>query len=80
MNADTGRLRHCRRLTSKRKRGLVRSQEEESQATQIARRSWPDGGDAQETNGQSRTRSDWAALVTNRTMGCDAVILIGALV
>ena len=64
--------RQCRRLASGGKRSLVRSQDEENHPTQIAWRSWH--------NGQSRMRSDWAALAIDGTVGCDTVIPAGALV
>ena len=35
---------------------------------QIARVGWLVGGDAQESNGQSKARSDWAILATNGTV------------
>ena len=35
----------------------------ENQPAWIAQESWSVGGDAQETNSQGRTLSDWAALV-----------------
>ena len=44
---------------------------------QIAQEGWPDGGDAQEANVQSRTRSDWAALVTDGAAEYSTVNLAG---
>ena len=67
-------------LANEGKRSLVGSQDEGNQPMQIARLSWPNGGEAQKANGQSKTRSDWAALATDGTARCDIVIPVGALV
>ena len=45
----------------------------ENKPTQIARGSWPSGGDVQETDGHRKTRSDWAALAANRIAGYSTV-------
>ena len=47
---------------------MVSSQDEENKLAQTTRGSWPDGGDVQETNGQSRMQSDWATLAINGTV------------
>ena len=52
-------LRQCRWLARGQMRRLVGSQDEANKPVQIARGSWPDGGDAQEANVQSRMRFDW---------------------
>ena len=44
---------------------------------QIAQESWPDGGDAQEVDAQSKMRSDWAALATDGATGYSTVNLAG---
>ena len=56
-------------------RRLVGLQDEENKPAQIARGSWPDGGDAQEVDAQSRTRSDWAALETDGAVGYSTINL-----
>ena len=73
-------LRRYRRLANGGKRSLVGSQGEENEPVQTAQRGWPDGRDAQKTNGQSRMWPDWAALVTNGAARYDTVIPVGALV
>ena len=60
-------LRRCRWLSKGQIRGLAGSQDEENKLVHTAREGWPDGGDAQEANVQSKTRSDWAALAIDGT-------------
>ena len=52
----------------------------ENKPTQIARGSWPSGGDVQETDGHRKTRSDWAALAIGGTAGYTIVNPIGPMV
>ena len=65
--------RRCRWLARGQKRGLVRSQNAENKPAQIARGSWPSGGDAQETDGHCRTWSEWAVLAIGGTAGHSTV-------
>ena len=69
--------RRCGGLARRQMRRLVGSQNEENKPAQTARGSWPDGGDAQEVDAQSRMWSDWAALVTDGTAGYSTVNLSG---
>ena len=66
-------LRHCRGLARGQMRRLVGLQDEENKPARTARGSWPDGGDTQEANVQSRTRSDWATLATKGMVGYSIV-------
>ena len=69
--------RHCKWLARGQMRRLVSSQDEENMPTQAVRGSWPDGGDAQEVDAQSRMRSDWAALATDGAAGYSIVNPVG---
>ena len=59
---------------------MVRSQEEANQPAHTAWRSWSVGGDAQETDGDNKTWSDWAALATDGTMESNTISSVGPMV
>ena len=56
---------------------MVGSQDGENKPAQTTQGSWLDGGDVQEVDAQSRTRSDWSTLATDRTVGHSTVNLAG---
>ena len=70
-------LQRCKQVANGQNRGLVGSQDEENVPTQTAQASWPDGGEAQQVNVKSSTRSDWAALATDGTAGRGTVNPVG---
>ena len=72
--------RRCKWLARGQMRRLVGSQNAKNKPAQIARGSWPDGGDAQEMDGHSRMQSDWAVLAIGGAARHSTINPVGSMV